>query len=50
MAGAGRNVTEETLRRWEDDITQPRANDLALLADVLGCEIQDFFELDEEAA
>ena len=50
MAAAGRDITEETLRRWETKITEPRANDLALLAKILGCTVEDLFELDEEAA
>lgn len=50
MAGADRDITEETLRRWETGTTQPRADDLALLARILGCTVEDLFELDEEAA
>lgn len=50
MAAANRFITEETLRRWETGTTQPRADDLALLAKILGCTVGDFFKLDEGAA
>lgn len=43
LSGAGLDIAEETLRRWEDGITQPRAGDLATLASILDCDVQDFF-------
>jgi len=44
LSGAGMEVTEGTLSRWEDGTTQPRADDLAMLAAILECDVQDFFE------
>ena len=44
MAMAGRPITESTLSRYESGRTQPRADDLAMLAGLFGCTVADFFE------
>lgn len=43
MAERGAQVTEETLRRWEEGLTQPRADAMALLAEILECDVREFF-------
>ncbi len=44
MATAGHNITEATLSRYESGRNAPRADDLAMLADLFGCAVADFFE------
>jgi len=43
LSGAGCEVSEETLRRWEAGIASPRADDLAALAAVLEVDPEYFF-------
>lgn len=45
---AGERVSEATLIRWEAGDSQPRAEDLAMVASILGCSLDDLF--DSEAA
>ncbi len=39
----GDPVTERTLSRWEAGRNEPRATTLAALANILECEITDFY-------
>ncbi len=46
----GRTRTRTTIRNWERGLSQPRADDLAVLAVVLGIEIMDLYERQESDA
>ena len=37
------DMSEETLRSWEDGHTAPDAAKLMVLAEVLGCKIKEFY-------
>ena len=45
-----RPPVERTIATWEKGDTAPKADDLAALAMVLGCEVQDFFIKEGAAA
>ncbi len=36
--------TRQTVRNWEDGLSQPRANEMAALAELLHCEIDELYE------
>jgi transcriptional regulator with XRE-family HTH domain len=48
--GGDTTPAERTIQRWEDGLTAPDADDIAALAAVLGCEVQDLFSAPKEGA
>lgn len=46
LTAIGKSVgrTRQTVRNWEDGLSQPRANEVAALATALRCEIDELYE------
>lgn len=40
----GRDLTETTLRNWEEGISEPDASDLPPLAEILKIKVHEFYE------
>lgn len=48
--GAAMGAAQNVISQWESEVALPRARQLPLLAQVLGCTIDDLFEPIGEAA
>lgn len=43
-------VSQNTVSQWENEVALPRTRDLPLLANVLGCSINELYLQEEEEA
>ena len=43
-------VSQNTVSQWENEVALPRTRDLPLLANVLGCSIDELYLQEEEEA
>lgn len=41
---AGLDISEDTLRNWEENRTTPDADQLPILADILKCKVHEFYQ------